>query len=149
GFRNESIHSRRPGCAPEARSSWSSLTSLTRPRNHLARPVQRGRLIRLQKATRRAAWGAITCDDESGFSDVGQHAKSAAFEAREHAAPGASKARLFPVKVLAERIFVVADSIQSLLDLFDIKPCSARSAVGRGPLFTNSKFRRKTGKGYG
>ena len=57
--------------------------------------------------------------------------KSAVFAALWHAGRVAARGHLFRFKVAVERIFVVADSIQSLLDLFDIKPCLARSAVGR------------------
>jgi hypothetical protein len=49
--------------------------------------------------------------------------------------------------VATGRIFVVADSIQSLLDLFDIKAVFGAVRCRAGSLFTNSKFR--TGKGYG
>ena len=87
-----------------------------------------------------------------GFSTQTDGLESADFDGfwpDRHLLQVAETGGLFRFNLSARRIFVVADSIQSLLHLFDIKPCLARSAVGRDSLFTNSKFRRKTGKGYG
>ena len=81
------------------------------------------------------------------FATPAGAAKSAVFAAVWHAGRIAARGDLFRVKVAAERIFVVADSIQSLLDLFDIKAVFGAVRCRAGSLFTNSKFR--TGKGYG
>jgi hypothetical protein len=69
------------------------------------------------------------------FATFKQRAELAVFDAFWHARQALAGGRVFPVKLAAERIFVVADSIQSLLHLFDIKAvfsavrCRAGSAL--------------------